>query len=295
MNVVLSERKVIFILAVSVAVFFTGLLVIKAPSAVVLIASGSVAISLGLFWGVKWDQFHEGIIRTITSFLPAILLLIAVGMLIGSWIVCGTVPLLIYYGLKAISPSMFLVTSLLLCTLMSLATGIMGDLGNCRNCVNGSFFRVGHTLALHGRSSSYGCCIRGQALAPFRYYGTGFGGLGGLYFRSHKIHALDYLAPIYYCLSLVCYYRDPCFGGDAGEGPDRPHSGNPGVLFPFEPHSSSTSGRDPGLGPLEKTGFAHLCSWSDNCRGTGCFCSGWRPWRDIKGPFKGLFKIVRGR
>ena len=122
----LSNIKAMFILALSVTVFLTGLILIKAPSAVVLIASGSVAMGLGMLSGVKWELFHEGIIRTITSFLPAILILIAVGMLIGSWIVCGTVPLLIYYGLKAISPSMFLVTSLLLCTVMSLAKELHG-------------------------------------------------------------------------------------------------------------------------------------------------------------------------
>jgi NhaC family Na+:H+ antiporter len=55
--------------------------------------------------------------------MPAILIMLCVGILIGSWIACGTIPMVIYYGLKLISPQYFLVTACFVCSLTSLATG----------------------------------------------------------------------------------------------------------------------------------------------------------------------------
>lgn len=55
--------------------------------------------------------------------LPAIFILLAVGMVIGVWILSGTVPMLIYYGFQVLSPSFFLVATCLISAIVSLATG----------------------------------------------------------------------------------------------------------------------------------------------------------------------------
>ncbi|HEX9781233.1 MAG TPA: Na+/H+ antiporter NhaC, partial [Opitutaceae bacterium] len=55
--------------------------------------------------------------------LPACLILLVIGMLIGTWILSGIVPTMIFYGLQLISPSVFLFTTCLICSLVSLATG----------------------------------------------------------------------------------------------------------------------------------------------------------------------------
>jgi NhaC family Na+:H+ antiporter len=66
---------------------------------------------------------EEGIVNSIHKAMPAILIMLCVGILIGSWIACGTIPMVIYYGLKLISPQYFLVTACFVCSLTSLATG----------------------------------------------------------------------------------------------------------------------------------------------------------------------------
>ena len=55
--------------------------------------------------------------------MQAILILAIVGMMIGVWLVSGTIPTMIYYGLKLLSPSIFLIAALLVCSITSLATG----------------------------------------------------------------------------------------------------------------------------------------------------------------------------
>lgn len=77
----------------------------------------------GYFRGYRWHQMELGLYHVIHVGLPSIAILMIVGMLIGSWIACGTVPYLIYLGLLMLHPTWFLPASLLICALMSLATG----------------------------------------------------------------------------------------------------------------------------------------------------------------------------
>lgn len=70
-----------------------------------------------------WKELEKGLIHAITMALQACLILMVVGMLIGAWIDAGVVPLMIVWGLKLISPSVFLVTACAVCCVVSLATG----------------------------------------------------------------------------------------------------------------------------------------------------------------------------
>ena len=62
-------------------------------------------------------------VKGITNSLPAVMILLIIGILIGVWILAGVVPTLIYYGLKIMSPSIFLPATLIICAVTSLATG----------------------------------------------------------------------------------------------------------------------------------------------------------------------------
>ena len=66
----------------------------------------------------KWDTIEKGIIDSIQNAMQAILIACFIGMIIGSWIAGGIVPSLIYYGLKILSPKFFLVTCLLVCSIV---------------------------------------------------------------------------------------------------------------------------------------------------------------------------------
>lgn len=82
-----------------------------------------VAALVGLRCGFSWQNIQNGMVRGITNAIPATIILIIVGVLIGVWILGGVVPSLIYYGLKILSPEIFLPATVLICSVTSLATG----------------------------------------------------------------------------------------------------------------------------------------------------------------------------
>ncbi len=97
--------------------------VYKIRPQVLLVAAAFITGCLGLFLRFKWQEMERGIVDSIHKAMPAILIMLCVGILIGSWIASGTIPMVIYYGLKLISPKFFLVTACFVCSITSLATG----------------------------------------------------------------------------------------------------------------------------------------------------------------------------
>lgn len=80
----------------------------------------------GLFMkmrGRDWEGMEERFLKVIKIGLPAMIILMGVGMLIGSWIIAGTVPTILYYGFSIFSPSSFLFSVCLICAIISVATG----------------------------------------------------------------------------------------------------------------------------------------------------------------------------
>ncbi len=73
--------------------------------------------------GCSWLTIRSGIIESVYRAIEALIIIMIVGMLIGSWVLGGIVPGMVYYGLELISPKAFLLTGAILCAIVSLATG----------------------------------------------------------------------------------------------------------------------------------------------------------------------------
>ena len=98
--------------------------VVEASPHIPLFTSAIVAALVGMFvLKVKWSEIEEGIVDTIKMSMGAIIILMIIGMVIGTWIISGVVPTMIFYGLKILSPKIFLLATLLMCSIVSLATG----------------------------------------------------------------------------------------------------------------------------------------------------------------------------
>ena len=82
-----------------------------------------VAATVAWRCGYKWKTIQDSMIKGINNALPAIIILVIIGTLIGIWIATGVVPTLLYYGLKILSPEIFLPATLIICAITSLATG----------------------------------------------------------------------------------------------------------------------------------------------------------------------------
>lgn len=124
-----TEKKTVttgqglLMLAVGIAIIIVGILVLKANNAIVLALDGVVMCVMAVIFGTKYNDLQTGIKEVITSMLVAILILFSVGVLVATWMASGTVPMIIYYGMKIISPSLFLPITCLLCTFMSSCCG----------------------------------------------------------------------------------------------------------------------------------------------------------------------------
>jgi NhaC family Na+:H+ antiporter len=97
--------------------------VYKIKAQVLLVAAASLTAVLGLALGFKWKDMERGIVESIHKAMPAILIMLSVGILVGSWMASGTIPMVIYYGLKLISPKFFLATACLVCSVVAVASG----------------------------------------------------------------------------------------------------------------------------------------------------------------------------
>ena len=88
-----------------------------------IMAAAVFAAIVAIRAGHKWQDIENGMLNTIRMSMQAILILAIIGSIIGTWIVAGVVPTMIYYGLQILSPGIFLLAACILCCIVSLATG----------------------------------------------------------------------------------------------------------------------------------------------------------------------------
>ena len=89
----------------------------------ILLMGAAVAAIVGFFNKVKFDQMLEEVAVNIKSTAGAILILLMVGGLAGTWLISGVIPTMIYYGMQVLNPNIFLVSCVIICAIISLATG----------------------------------------------------------------------------------------------------------------------------------------------------------------------------
>lgn len=111
------------------AIIFTGVKmfgedVTSGPSQIALIFSSVVASVIAIWYlKVPWEKLEAGMMDNLTKTGPAIFILLMIGALTSSWMLSGVVPAMIYYGLKIITPSVFLLVAFILTTIVSFMTG----------------------------------------------------------------------------------------------------------------------------------------------------------------------------
>ena len=110
------------LLALNISIF--GSDAILGASQVALLFSAGVAIWLAMWlFKVPWQDFEEAIKSNIGDVTTAIVILFLIGAISGTWTMSGIVPTFIYYGVKIISPKVFLLTACVICALVSVMIG----------------------------------------------------------------------------------------------------------------------------------------------------------------------------
>ena len=112
----------IILLATVIRVFGSAALDGGSQVALLVAAGVCTAISI-LYFHIPWKQLEEGVKKSVGSVTSAILILLMIGAISGVWILSGVVPTLIHYGLMLIHPKFFLVTTCIICAIVSVLTG----------------------------------------------------------------------------------------------------------------------------------------------------------------------------
>lgn len=113
----------VLIALLSASVYLFGDSSSQGPNQVALTLAAGVAMLVGVRLGYPWRELEKGIVRGISLAMGAMLILIVVGGLIGTWILSGVVPTMIYYGLQVLSPTVFYAAACVICAFVSIATG----------------------------------------------------------------------------------------------------------------------------------------------------------------------------
>ncbi|MFD1037540.1 Na+/H+ antiporter NhaC [Virgibacillus byunsanensis] len=131
-----------------------------------LLTTWFLIMLVGLRIGYSYKEMQNGILKGIYDGSEAVLILISVGALIGTWIAGGIVPSIIYYGLSIIHPNIFLLAAFIICAITSIATGTsFGSAGTAGIAMMGIGASFGLPIALVAGAVISGCYV-GDKLSP---------------------------------------------------------------------------------------------------------------------------------
>lgn len=123
----------LFVILSVILILVLGITVLKADIHILLLITLTFSCIISFKLGYTFDDLIEGMQKSLVEILPAMMIFILIGVIIGSWIISGTVPAIIFYGLQLLTPLWFLPIGLIICSLTSIATGTswgtMGTVG----------------------------------------------------------------------------------------------------------------------------------------------------------------------
>jgi len=181
---------------------------------VIMLVAATVAALVAMRHGHDWDEIQRATGKRLASVLPALLILLSIGMLIGTWMFSGTIPMLVYYGIQMINPQYMVLTAFMATALMSLT---------------GSSFAAAATIgvALMGVAATMGAPlhITAGAIISGAYFGdkmsplsdlTNICAIGAGADLYDHIRNMTYTAGPSFVVALIVYYfADGVAGGGA--------------------------------------------------------------------------------
>ena len=113
----------ILVLLLSYNVIVYGDDALSGSNQFILLLGGAVAAIVGFLQKISYEVMLEKVAENLQSVTGALLILLFVGALAGTWLISGIIPAMIYYGLQILHPSIFLPACIIICAIISLATG----------------------------------------------------------------------------------------------------------------------------------------------------------------------------
>ena len=128
----MTKNKIPYLIALLPILFLIVLLTINVlnydnaiggANQLALLISAALASIIGVIYGTKWIKILDGIGTSIKSIVPAIMMLLLIGALSGTWLISGVIPTMVYYGLQILNPKIFLFATAIITAIISLSTG----------------------------------------------------------------------------------------------------------------------------------------------------------------------------
>tara|TARA_Y100000589_G_C27198645_1_gene648264 strand:+ start:7191 stop:8645 length:1455 start_codon:yes stop_codon:yes gene_type:complete len=104
-------------------VYFFGDYSSSGSNQIALLISALIAGGIGMYRGVSWSALRDAISSNISQATEAIIILLLIGALTGSWLLAGIIPAFMHYGLLLLEPTIFLFAACIICAVLSIATG----------------------------------------------------------------------------------------------------------------------------------------------------------------------------
>ena len=177
----------IVLLVLNISVF--GADSILGPSQVVLLVASGVCVALSMWlYKTPWKEFEKAISGNVGDVAGAILILFLIGAISGTWTMSGVVPAFICYGIKIISPKVFLLTACVLCAVVSVMTGSSWTV----------IATVGVALLGIGRAEGFSDAMTAGAIISGAYFGDKISPLSDTTVLASSINKVNLFEHIHY-------------------------------------------------------------------------------------------------
>lgn len=194
----------ISIMAIVVAILMVSLLWLEIDIRIALMFAIIVASGYAMFLGFKWDDIQKMMMDGVYSMLIATFILMLIGCVIATWIASGTIPYIIYIGLKIIDPKFFLICACLACSFMSIACG---SSWSSAGTVGIAFMGIGAGLGINPAFTA-GAVVSGSyfgdKMSPFSDTTNLASAMSGVSLFSHMGSMLWTTVPAY-IIAIVLY------------------------------------------------------------------------------------------
>ena len=178
---------IVALLALDISIF--GADSILGASQVALLAGAGVCIWLSMWlYKTPWKEFEKAVTAHVGDVAPAIVILLLIGAISGTWTMSGVVPAFICYGVKIISPKVFLLTACILCALVSVLTGSSWT----------TIATVGVALLGIGRAEGFSDAMTAGAIISGAYFGDKVSPLSDTTILASSVNKVDLFDHIHY-------------------------------------------------------------------------------------------------
>ncbi len=193
----------IMIILIVIAIIATGLFVFEATIQIMMFSALLAVIPLIARLGYTFKEVEESAYQSMLTALQPGMIILTVGILIGSWMASGTVPSIIYYGIQTISPNLFLVIALILCSLVSMATGASwATIGTAGVAMMGVGQSLGIPIGMTGGAVVSGAFF-GDKMSPLSDSTNLSAAIVGVKLMDHIKHMLWTTGPAYIISAII--------------------------------------------------------------------------------------------